>query len=95
MIADVLKHGPCGWQRQSGQPHVESSPPRFKPEQQVFILAYTPNTAPSKAVREAARASLTETFAKIDRYAEAHGITSEEADAALDEAMQQVRPRDR
>lgn len=57
------------------------------------FLAYTPNVAPSKALRDAARASLQQTFAKIDDYAKAHGVTPEEADAALDEAMQQVRPR--
>jgi hypothetical protein len=62
-------------------------------DQQVFILAYTSNTAPSQAVRAAARARLQETFSKIDEYAAAHGITAEEADAALDEAMEQVRPR--
>jgi hypothetical protein len=44
-------------------------------------------------VREAARASLEQTFAKIDEHAKAQGIAPEEADAALDEAMEQVRPR--
>lgn len=62
-------------------------------DQQVFIMAYTPNAAPSKAVRDAARTSLQQTFAKIDEYAMARGISPEEADAALDEAMQQIRPR--
>ncbi len=61
--------------------------------QQVFIMAYTPNAAPSKAVRDAARASLQQTFAEIDEYAKAHGITPEEGDAAIDEAMEHVRPR--
>jgi hypothetical protein len=62
-------------------------------DQQVFIMAYTPNAAPSKAVRDAARAGLQKTFATIDEYAKAHGITPAEADAALDEAIEQVRPR--
>jgi hypothetical protein len=62
-------------------------------DQQVFIMAYTPNAVPSQAVRDAARASLQRTFDKIDEYAKAHGVTPEEADAALDEAMGQVRPR--
>lgn len=66
---------------------------KLEPAQQVFIMAYTPNTAPSEAVREAARESLEETFAKIDEHAKAEGITPEEADAALDEAIEQVRPR--
>ncbi len=63
------------------------------PAQQVFIMAYTPNAVPSKAVREAARASLEQTFARIDEHAKAEGITPEEADAALGEAIEQVRPR--
>ena len=63
------------------------------PAQQVFIMAYTPGAVPSSAVRGAARASLEKTFAKIDEHARAHGITPEEADAALEEAMEQVRPR--
>lgn len=66
---------------------------KLDPTQQVFIMAYTPNAAPSKAVREAARAGLEQTFAKIDEHAKAQGITPEEADAALDEANEQVRPR--
>jgi hypothetical protein len=65
------------------------------PAQQVFIMAYTPGAVPSKAVREAARASLEETFAKIDEHARTEGIAPEEADAALDEAMEQIRPRKR
>lgn len=63
-------------------------------DRQVFIMAYTPNAAPSKAACDAARSSLRQTFAKIDEHAKAHGITPEEADAALDEAIEQVRPRD-
>jgi hypothetical protein len=61
-------------------------------DQQVFIMAYTPNAAPNKAVRDAARTGLQQTFAEIDQYAKARGITPEEADEALDEAMQHVRP---
>ena len=38
-------------------------------------------------------ASLQQTFAEIDEYAKAHGITPEEGDAAIDEAMEHVRPR--
>ena len=64
-------------------------------DQQVFILAYTPGAAPSKAVRDAARASLQQTFAKIDEYAKAHGVTPEEAEAALDEATEYLSRRRR
>ena len=50
-------------------------------------MAYTPNTAPRKAVRDAARASLQQAVVKIDEYARAHRVTPEEADAAFDEAI--------
>ena len=63
-------------------------------DQRVFIMAYTPNAVPEKPVREAATAGLQRTFEKVDQYAAAHGITPEEAEAAVEEAMQHVRPRD-
>ena len=64
-------------------------------DQQVFILAYTPSAAPSKSIRDAARAGLQQTFAKIDEYARAHGVTPEEAEAALDEALERLPRRRR
>jgi len=67
----------------------------LSPDQRVFVMAYTPNAVPDKSAREAARAGLQRTFEKIDEYGAAHGITPEEADAAIDEAMQHVRPRKR
>ena len=67
----------------------------LSPDQRVFVMAYTPNAVPDKSAREAARAGLQRTFEKIDQYAAAHGVTPEEADAAIDEAMQHVRPRKR
>lgn len=66
---------------------------RLNPDQQVFVMAYTPNVAPDEKVRDAARKSLERTFEAIDRHAVEHGITPEEADAAVDEAMEQIRPR--
>lgn len=64
-------------------------------QQRVFIMTYTPNAAPEESVREAARAGLQRTFDKVDQYAAEHGVTPTEAQAAIDEAMQRVRPRDR
>ena len=64
-------------------------------EQRVFIMTYTPNAVPDESVREAARAGLQRTFDKVDRYAAEHGIAREEAEAAIEEAMRHVRPRDR
>ena len=64
-------------------------------EQRVFIMTYTPNAVPEESVRSAARAGLQQTFDKVDQYAAEHGVTPEEAEAAVEEAMQHVRPRDR
>ncbi len=63
------------------------------PDQQVFVLAYTPNVVPDAAAREPAKENLQQTFAAVDRHAEASGVTAEEADAAVDEAMRQIRPQ--
>ena len=68
---------------------------RVEPDQQVFIMVYTPDVVPEKAARETARAGLQRIFEKVDRYAEAHGVTPEEAEAAVEEAIGQVRPRNR
>ncbi|MGO8748311.1 MAG: hypothetical protein ACLQNE_20245 [Thermoguttaceae bacterium] len=65
----------------------------LSPGQRVFIMAYTPNAVPDKSVREAARVGLQRTFDKIDEYAAAISVSPEEADAATEEAMQNVRPR--
>ena len=66
---------------------------RLGAEQQVFIMAYTPNVAPDKSVRRAAEQSLERIFQSVDAHGTTQGITPQEADAALDEAMQHVRPR--
>ena len=54
---------------------------------------YTPRAVPESSIREAARAGLQRTFEKVDQYAAAHGVTPEEAEAAVEEAMEHVRPR--
>lgn len=59
----------------------------------VFVMAYTPNAVPDGGVREAARNGLQQTFVAIDRHAQEHGVGPKEADAAIDEAMEQIRPR--
>ena len=66
---------------------------QLTPEQQVFVIAYTPNVAPDPAVRAAARKRLEETFKVIDQNVQARGVTPEEAEAAIEEAMEHVRPR--
>jgi hypothetical protein len=61
--------------------------------QRVYIQVFDPNAVPDEATRKEALASLEKTFAKTDQYAKDHGISALEADAAVAEAMDQVRHR--
>jgi hypothetical protein len=61
------------------------------PDQRVFIMVLDSGTIPDDNVRQAARAKLEMTFAQTDVYADKHGITAEEVDAAVEEAMNAVR----
>jgi len=63
------------------------------PDERVSIRIYGSKVEPNEALRQAARENLERTFARIDEYGKEHGITPEEADAAVDEAMQHIRPR--
>ena len=62
-------------------------------DQHVFILAYTPDAPPNKEARAGAHTRLEEMRASSQQYAESHGISSSEADAAVEEAMEQTRRR--
>jgi hypothetical protein len=63
----------------------------LEPQQRVFIQVFDPNAVPDEAHRRAALASLERTFAQSDRYASQRGITAEEADEAVEEALEFVR----
>lgn len=65
----------------------------LKKDQQVFVIAYTPGVVPDEETREAARQIFQQTFEAIDQHAEKQGIDSSEADATVDEALEQIRPR--
>ncbi len=62
-------------------------------DQQVFIMAFTSGETPDAATREQARSRLQETLAATEQHASDAQVTAEEADAAVEEAMQHVRPR--
>jgi hypothetical protein len=66
---------------------------KLKENQQVFIMAFTPGTVPTEKDRQEALAGLKETWEKVDRHMKKHGVTGEEFDAAVDEAVKQVRHR--
>lgn len=62
-------------------------------DQHVLILAHTPDAPPDTDARTNAHARLEKLLASSQQFAESHGISSEEADAAVHEAMKQTRPR--
>jgi len=72
---------------------LESLVGQLEDNQQVFILAFTPGTVPSAKARADAMRGLTQTWEKIEQHMQKHGITEEEFDAAVDEAVDNVRPR--
>ena len=61
--------------------------------QRVFIMTFRPGVVPDEATRTKAHAALLQTLDEAHGHARAQGVTPEEADAAVDEAMRQVRPR--
>ena len=61
--------------------------------QQVFIMVLKPGIMPDDEARRRAAISMERTFAQTDAHAREHGITREEVDAAVQEAMDHVRPR--
>lgn len=65
----------------------------LRDHQQVFIMAFSAGVEPDEATRRQALAGIKELQAKAEAYANAHGITEEEFDAAVEEAMQHVRRR--
>lgn len=66
---------------------------QLQANQQVFIMAFTPGLVPDEATRRNALAGIHQIQAKAETHAKAHGITEEEIDAAVDEAMDHVRGR--
>lgn len=62
-------------------------------DQQVMVMVFAAGKVPNEAARRAAAESIRRTLAEVDRHRVAHGITDDAADAAVDEAMQHVRPR--
>jgi hypothetical protein len=66
---------------------------KLRQDQQVFIMAFTPGAVPDEVAHRTALAEIHDLQAKAAAYANAHGITEDEIDAAVDEAMQHVRRR--
>jgi len=66
---------------------------KLQENQQVFIMVLSPGTEPDEAARQKARAGLEATFQRTQAYAHERGIADQDIDAAIDEAMEHVRPR--
>ena len=64
---------------------------QLEEDQQVFILAFTPNRDPSESARQAALAGLTRTWEQVEQHRQKHGISDQEFEAAVDEATNKVR----
>jgi hypothetical protein len=61
--------------------------------QQVCVMVFSAGKVADDATRRAAAETIRGTLDKVDRHRTARGITDEEVDAAVDEAMEHIRPR--
>ena len=79
------------WQRLA----VESIVGRpLQAEDRVFVAVLQPNREPTAAAKARARERLGQVFAQVDRFGQEHGITADEADAAIDLAVREIRSQD-
>jgi len=62
-------------------------------DQTVFIMAFSSGMSGRMEERDAARKRLEERFQSQARRAQNEDVTGDEADAAIEEAMGQLRPR--
>ena len=61
--------------------------------QRVFIMVLDPAAAPNEAARRSAAVGLRDIIAQAGRHADANGMSEDEVDAAVTEAMEHVRRR--
>lgn len=62
-------------------------------DQQVFVMVSSAGKVADDATRRAAAESIRRTLDKIDRYRGDQGITDDEIDATVDEAISHLRSR--
>jgi hypothetical protein len=65
----------------------------LKENQQVFIMVFTPGAQPDEASRRLALASVKQTMSTVEKNLSAAGVSAEEFDATVDQAMEDVRRR--
>lgn len=66
---------------------------RLQENQRVFIMVFDPTKVPSDEQRAGAAAGLREIIGEAERHAAAAGVSDAEIDAAVEEAMSDVRRR--
>ena len=66
----------------------------LKENQQVFIMVFTPGVEPDEASRRQALATVKQTMAQVESNLAEEGVAGEDFDAAVGEAMEDVRRRD-
>jgi hypothetical protein len=66
----------------------------LKESQQVFIMVFTPGIERDEGSRRRALASIKQNMAEVEKNLTEQGVTGEEFDAAVDEAMEDVRRRE-
>ena len=66
----------------------------LKESQQVFIMVFTPGVEPDEATRRQALASVKQTMTQVEKNLAEGGVSDDEFDAAVDEAMEDVRRRE-
>jgi hypothetical protein len=62
-------------------------------DQQVCVMVFSPSQVADDATRRAAVERIRRTLDEVDRHRVTEGISDIEVDAAVDGAMDQVRPR--
>ena len=65
----------------------------LRDNQQVLIMVFTPGVEPTEAARARARAGLEQTWSRVEKHMQEHGISEAEFDEAVDEAAREVRRR--
>ena len=64
---------------------------QLQEDQQVFIMVLSPGSEPDEAARRQARLGLEATFRKTEAHAIQNAASDEEIEAAIQEAVEQIR----
>jgi hypothetical protein len=60
-------------------------------DQEVFVMVYTPGTAPDEKTRAEARERLMQSLDEVRADLQRRGVSAHEVDAAIEEAMNAIR----